>query len=97
MSVSGYLYGITSERRLADECRLNLAFMWFLGYDLNEMPPDHSFLSKSSPRRGSTGMWSTLALMSKPYESYRAIASSVVTDGPFYATYAKAAQSPIKA
>ncbi|MBE3581745.1 MAG: transposase [Thermoanaerobacteraceae bacterium] len=44
MALLGYLYGITSERKLAEECRLNLAFMWFLGYDLDEMPPDHSIL-----------------------------------------------------
>jgi len=52
MSLLGYLYGITSERKLAEECRLNLAFMWFLGYDLDEMPPDHSILSKARARFG---------------------------------------------
>lgn len=52
MSLLGYLYGITSERRLAQECRLNLAFMWFLGYDIDEIPPDHSILSKARRRFG---------------------------------------------
>ncbi|MGI9953068.1 transposase, partial [Moorellaceae bacterium AZ2] len=52
MALLGYLYGITSERKLAEECRLNLAFMWFLGYDLDEMPPDHSILSKARARFG---------------------------------------------
>jgi len=52
MSLLGYLYGITSERKLAEECRLNLAFMWFLGYDLDEVPPDHSILSKARARFG---------------------------------------------
>jgi transposase len=52
MSLLGYFYGISSERRLAEECRLNLAFMWFLGYDLDEMPPDHSILSKVRARFG---------------------------------------------
>jgi len=52
MSLLGYLYGLTSERKLAEECRLNLAFMWFLGYDLDEMPPDHSILSKARARFG---------------------------------------------
>src|SRR5262245_59108772 len=47
LALVGWLYGITSERRLADECRLNLAFLWFLGYDLDERPPDHSVLSKA--------------------------------------------------
>ena len=32
MALLGYLYGITSERRLAEAIRLNLAFMWFIGY-----------------------------------------------------------------
>src|ERR687893_1253214 len=54
MALLGYLYGITSERRLAEECRLNLAFMWFLGYDLDERPPDHSVLSKARARFGVT-------------------------------------------
>jgi transposase len=46
----GYLYGITSERRLAQEVRLNLAYRWFLGYDLDEPTPDHSVLSKLRAR-----------------------------------------------
>jgi transposase len=52
MALLGYLYGITSERRLADEIRLNLAYLWFLGYDLDETPPDHSILSKARSRYG---------------------------------------------
>jgi transposase len=47
LSLLGYLYGITSERRLAEEVRLHLAYRWFLGYDLDEATPDHSVLSKS--------------------------------------------------
>ena len=54
LALLGWLYGITSERRLADECRLNLAWMWFLGYDLDERPPDHSVLSKARARFGVT-------------------------------------------
>ena len=54
LALLGWLYGITSERRLADECRLNLAFLWFLGYDLDERPPDHSVLSKARARFGVT-------------------------------------------
>ncbi len=50
----GWLYGVTSERRLADECRLNLAWMWFLDYDLDERPPDHSVLSKARSQFGVT-------------------------------------------
>ena len=35
MLLIGYLYGITSERRLARELSLNLAHRWFLGYDFD--------------------------------------------------------------
>ena len=52
MMLLGYLYGITSERRLAEECSLNLAFMWYLGYDLDETTPDHSVISKARSRYG---------------------------------------------
>jgi transposase len=54
MALVGYLYGITSERRLAEELRLHLAFRWFVGYDLDERPPDHSVLSKARRRFGVT-------------------------------------------
>jgi transposase len=45
MSLLGYFYGISSERRLAEECRYNLAFKWFLRYDIDKITPDHSILS----------------------------------------------------
>ncbi len=48
----GYFYGITSERRLAGEISLNMAFMWYLGYDLDESTPDHSVISKARARHG---------------------------------------------
>jgi transposase len=48
----GYLYGITSERRLMEEIQVNLAYRWFLGYDLDEAIPDHSVLSKAKVRFG---------------------------------------------
>src|ERR671938_494403 len=54
MALVGYLYGITSERRLAEELRLHLAFRWFVGYDLDERTPDHSVLSKARRRFGVT-------------------------------------------
>lgn len=52
MSLLGYFYGISSERRLAEECRYNLAFKWFLRYDIDEVPPDHSIFSKARTRYG---------------------------------------------
>jgi len=48
----GFLYGITSERRLMREIQVNMAYRWFLGYDLDEIIPDHSVLSKARARFG---------------------------------------------
>jgi len=48
----GYLFNITSERRLCEEASLNLAWRWFLGYELDEPLPDHSVLSKARNRFG---------------------------------------------
>lgn len=48
----GYLFNITSERRLCEEAGLNLAWRWFLGYELDEPLPDHSVLSKARKRFG---------------------------------------------
>ena len=43
----GYLYGITSERRLMDEVRMNLAYRWFTRLDFSQEIPDHSTFSKN--------------------------------------------------
>jgi len=51
-SLLGYLFNITSERRLCEEAGLNLAWRWFLGYELDEPIPDHSVLSKARRRFG---------------------------------------------
>lgn len=52
LSLLGYLYGIHSERRVCEEAGLNLAWRWFLGYELDEPVPDHSVLSKARRRFG---------------------------------------------
>lgn len=52
MMLIGYFYNITSERRLAEELSLNLAYMWFLGYDIDEATPNHSVISKARARYG---------------------------------------------
>jgi transposase len=54
MALLGYLNGLPSERRLADEIRVNLAYRWYVGYDLDEAIPDHSVLSKARRRFGPT-------------------------------------------
>lgn len=52
MMLIGYFYGITSERRLAENTSLNMAYMWFIGYDLDEPTPHHSVFSKARARYG---------------------------------------------
>ena len=52
MMLIGYLYGIPSERRLAEEVRLNIAYRWFSGYNLDEETPNHSVFSKARARFG---------------------------------------------
>ncbi len=52
MMLLGYLYGIASERRLAEEMSLHLGYRWFLGYDFDVPTPDHSVLSKARKRFG---------------------------------------------
>lgn len=54
MALLGWLYGIPSERRLAGAVRLKLTFLWFVGSDLDDRPPDHSVLSKARARFGVT-------------------------------------------
>jgi transposase len=43
----GYLYGITSERRLLEEVQMHLAYRWFTRLDLDQEIPDHSTFSKN--------------------------------------------------
>ena len=43
----GYLYGITSERRLIEEVRMHLAYRWFTRLDFDQEIPDHSTFSKN--------------------------------------------------
>ncbi|MDI3299344.1 MAG: IS1182 family transposase [Bacillota bacterium] len=51
MTLIGYLYGIPSERRLEQEVRLNLAYRWFLGLEIDDPVPDHSTFSQNRRRR----------------------------------------------
>jgi len=43
----GYLYGITSERRLLQEVKMHLAYRWFTRLDFSQEIPDHSTFSKN--------------------------------------------------
>jgi transposase len=48
----GYYYGILSERQVIKRSQTDIAFRWFLGYDLDEEVPTHSVLSKARTRYG---------------------------------------------
>src|SRR5574344_629733 len=47
----GYLYGIRSERRLAEEVKVNIAYRWFLGYGIEDKTPDASVIWQNRIRR----------------------------------------------
>jgi len=50
MLLIGYLFDIRSERKLVEEISLNLAYRWYIGYDLDEEVPNHSIFSKARVR-----------------------------------------------
>lgn len=61
MLVIGYLYGLTSERRLCQEVQLNLAYRWFCGLRLEDKVPDHSTFTKNRYGRfGESGLFRSL-------------------------------------
>jgi len=43
----GYLYGVTSERKLVEELRMYLAWRWFTGLGFDQEIPHHSTFSKN--------------------------------------------------
>jgi transposase len=47
MLLVGYLFGITSERRLCDEVQMHVGYRWFVGLSLEDRVPDHSTFSKN--------------------------------------------------
>jgi transposase len=47
MLLIGYLYGITSERKLIEELRMHLAWRWFTGLGFDQEIPHHSTFSKN--------------------------------------------------
>src|SRR6266704_6513129 len=47
MLLIGYLYGITSERKLVEELRMHLAWGWFTGLGFDQEIPHHSTFSKN--------------------------------------------------
>ena len=63
MLLVGYLYGIKSERRLEEEVRLNIAYRWFCGFELDDTIPDHSTFSKTRTRK-----WQQSNLFQKAFQ-----------------------------
>lgn len=51
MLLVGYLYGITSERRLCEEVKMHIGYRWFVGLTLEDKVPDHSTFSKNRHER----------------------------------------------
>jgi transposase len=51
MLLIGYLYGITSERRLCEEVQMHIGYRWFVGLNLEDKVPDHSTFSKNRHER----------------------------------------------
>ena len=47
MLLVGYLYGVTSERKLVEELRVHLAWRWFTGLGFDLEIPHHSTFSKN--------------------------------------------------
>jgi transposase len=47
MLLIGYLYGISSERKLVEELRMHLAWRWFTGLGFDQAIPHHSTFSKN--------------------------------------------------
>src|SRR5438046_8071742 len=43
----GYLYGISSERKLVEELRMHLAWRWFTGLSFDQEVPHHSTFSRT--------------------------------------------------
>lgn len=55
MLLIGYLYGITSERRLCEEIQMHIGYRWFVGLHLEDTVPDHSTFSKNRHERFANG------------------------------------------
>jgi transposase len=51
MLLIGYLYGITSERKLVQELGMHLAWRWFTGLSFDQEVPHHSTFSKNRHER----------------------------------------------
>jgi transposase len=51
MLIVGYIFGIRSERLLCREVKVNLAYRWFCGLNIEDKIPDHSAFSRARNER----------------------------------------------
>jgi hypothetical protein len=47
LKLDGYLYEVTSERKLVEELQMHLAWRWFTGLSFDQEIPHHSTFSKN--------------------------------------------------
>ena len=45
------IFGLNSMRKTCEECKVNLAYRWYMGLDINEKIPDYSTWSQNYIRR----------------------------------------------
>ena len=58
MLLVGYLFGISSERRLCEEVAMHVGYRWFCGLNMSSRVPDHSTFSKNRHGRfAGSGIW----------------------------------------
>jgi transposase len=58
MLLVGYLFGITSERRLCEEVGMHIGYRWFVGLTMGDSTPDHTTFSKNRHGRfQGSGLW----------------------------------------
>ena len=51
LCIINYLYGYNSMRRTIRECEVNMAYRWFIGYDIAEKIPHFTTFGKNYMRR----------------------------------------------
>jgi transposase len=52
LMLAGFFHGVVQDRKLMREARVNIAYLWFAGYELGEALPDHSSLTRIRQRWG---------------------------------------------
>ena len=72
LQLIAFFEGIRSERQLMETVNLNLAHRWYVGYDLGELVPDHSSLSKT----GNDTAWKSFTASSST--SWRCVSKQVL-------------------